>query len=407
MRALALVLLTGCSGSSLSSRLTDADGDAVGQIPECQESAFLADTLDVYAGACHGTVHAFAGAGGSTLAFSTEGLATPGIISVETLSGDVLGWDLTADGTSFEVELPWSGEFFLRVDVDEPTELTLSRECVAGCERGYTRYPIFLLHGMAGTDTFVGAVDYFNGVKDTLEADGYTIGVGAVDPFQITPGRAVQWASHLDAFFADGRHRKVNLVGHSQGGMDARYLTAHLDPDQRVASVLTIGTPHRGTAVAAVGAGLLQHSGITEAMVEAAIGGLASFYDVESDEAIVEQIQGLAPDAMEEFNTLVPDRADVYYASWGGKSCQLLDFFCLWQNDGEVITAPLAATHLLLKVLEGDNDGLVSVESARWGVDYGALPADHADQIGLLNVFDFDHLAFYEEEAAWLRELGL
>lgn len=401
-----LVFLAGCSGSSLTNSIPGADPGQTGQIPVCSEGAFLEDALNTEAGACLGAIHAFAGAGGSTVAFEVDGLDQIGLLSVETLAGDVLAVDTTTDGSSLEVQLPWSGEFLVRVDVDTPEAFRLSRQCVDGCDLRYTRYPIVLMHGMAGTDTWLGRLDYFNGVRDLLTDAGYEVFVEAVDPFQVTPGRAVQWASHLDRFFADGRHRQVNLIGHSQGGMDARYVTAHLDPEHRVASVLTIGTPHRGTAVAAIGTDLLDRSELTAGLVESAISGLARFYGQATDEAILDQIQGLAPDAMADFNSAVPDRDDVYYASWGGKSCQVVDLWCLWRNDGEVITAPLAASHLVLQVLEGDNDGLVSVESARWGVDYGALPADHADQIGQLNIWDFDHLSFYEEEADYLFQLG-
>jgi triacylglycerol esterase/lipase EstA (alpha/beta hydrolase family) len=406
MRTTILFLLVGCSGSGLSEQLAnDAPGDNA-QLPVCTEGAFLDGQLDTSVGPCLGVIHAFAGAGGSTVDLRIEGLHDTALASVEALNGEVLAIDLVDDGEALSVDLPWSGEFLLRIDVDAPSDLTLTQTCTAGCDLLYTRYPVFLMHGMAGTDTFLDAVDYFNEVGDTLRYAGYEVGVGAVDPFQISAGRAVQWASHLDAFFADGRHRKVNLIGHSQGGMDARYVSAHLDPAHRVASVLTIGTPHHGTKLAAIGSGLLDHSSITTSMVEAAVAGLATFYGQESDEEIVAQIAGLAPDAMAEFNALVPDRDDVYYASWGGRSCQLLDVRCLWSNDGEIIAVPLAAPHLLLQILEGDNDGLVSVESARWGVDYGALPADHADQIGLLNVFGFDHLTFYEEEVDYLFTLG-
>lgn len=372
----------------------------------CQEGAFLEEALDLEVGGCLGSLHAFAGAGGSSVGLSVDGLQGDGLLSVESFDGEILAIELVEDGGEVVVDLPWSGEYLVRLDTEVTQDVTLTRTCVAGCDLRYTRYPLFLMHGMAGTDTYVGLVDYFDDVVPTLRGSGYEVAVGAVDPFQVTPGRAVQWAAHLDDFFADGRHRKVNLIGHSQGGMDARYVSAHLDPEERVASVLTIGTPHHGTAVAALGAGLIEHSAITEGMVEAAIGGVAEIYGVDSSEEIVAQIQGLAPDAMAAFNDAVPDRDDVYYASWGGKSCQWLDIPCLWTNDGETITAPLAATHLVLQILEGDNDGLVSVASARWGVDYGALSADHMDQVGLLNVFDFDHLTFYEQEADYLFALG-
>ena len=40
------------------------------------------------------------------------------------------------------------------------------------------------------------------------------------------------------------------LVGHSMGGLDARYVASRLDPERRIRRVITIGTPHLGSAAA-------------------------------------------------------------------------------------------------------------------------------------------------------------
>ena len=39
----------------------------------------------------------------------------------------------------------------------------------------------------------------------------------------------------------------VNLVAHSMGGLDARYLITHLNMAEQVRSLTTVSTPHRGT----------------------------------------------------------------------------------------------------------------------------------------------------------------
>ena len=45
--------------------------------------------------------------------------------------------------------------------------------------------------------------------------------------------------------------REVNLIGHSMGGLDARYLVTHLQPEAfTVKTLTTIATPHRGSAFA-------------------------------------------------------------------------------------------------------------------------------------------------------------
>ncbi len=42
-------------------------------------------------------------------------------------------------------------------------------------------------------------------------------------------------------------HGPVNIVAHSMGGLDARYLISHMS-FSRVASLTTIATPHRGSS---------------------------------------------------------------------------------------------------------------------------------------------------------------
>ncbi len=39
----------------------------------------------------------------------------------------------------------------------------------------------------------------------------------------------------------------MNIVAHSKGGLDARYMISHLDMGGAVASLTTIATPHRGS----------------------------------------------------------------------------------------------------------------------------------------------------------------
>ena len=57
------------------------------------------------------------------------------------------------------------------------------------------------------------------------------------------------------------------------------------------------------------------------------------------------------------------------------------------------------------------NDGMVRVESAKWGTFHGCIPADHLDEVGYEKEgpdprTGFDHLAFYRDVAAGLRARG-
>ena len=50
------------------------------------------------------------------------------------------------------------------------------------------------------------------------------------------------------ALAKDLKGKSVNLIGHSMGGLDCRYLLSHIRPDDyKVLSLTTLATPHRGS----------------------------------------------------------------------------------------------------------------------------------------------------------------
>jgi pimeloyl-ACP methyl ester carboxylesterase len=55
---------------------------------------------------------------------------------------------------------------------------------------------------------------------------------------------------HIEEICARTGHREVDIVGHSLGGLIARYYAQRLGGDQRVRTLVTLGTPHSGTTVA-------------------------------------------------------------------------------------------------------------------------------------------------------------
>ncbi|MER5459266.1 alpha/beta fold hydrolase [Streptomyces sp. NPDC002668] len=55
---------------------------------------------------------------------------------------------------------------------------------------------------------------------------------------------------HIEEICARTGHREVDIVGHSLGGLIARYYVQCLGGDQRVRTLVTLGTPHSGTTVA-------------------------------------------------------------------------------------------------------------------------------------------------------------
>lgn len=76
--------------------------------------------------------------------------------------------------------------------------------------------------------------------------------IGGIDEY-VTPIHAA-----VERLCAETGHDKVVIVAHSMGGLAARaYLRVH--GSDRIAKIITLGTPHRGTALAHFGVGLNTH----------------------------------------------------------------------------------------------------------------------------------------------------
>jgi triacylglycerol esterase/lipase EstA (alpha/beta hydrolase family) len=405
------------AGDSGSLVETGETGDT-GEIPPCTplaavEGGWLEAWVSGSLLECEGALHAVAGPESAELELYLSEWTGVEAAQVRflTVGGEELWAGTMMWGATETLTLPWNGEFLveLRGQGDEPGDYTLEQTCIRDCAGTWTRYPTLLMHGLAGTESFVGILDYWYGVEPRLTGEGYTVWVRDVDPYQSTTVRAEQWAAHLEELFADGHHRHVNLLGHSQGGLDARYVTSLLDVEGRVATVTTVSTPHRGTGVADIANGVFDSSMVSELVADGVIDALMLFYGSTNDQDIAAQMAQMSAEGMETFNNQVSDRSDVMYQSWAGRTCGGLDLICQWDNGGEIVTPLFAVTHGVLVLMEGDNDGLVGVESAKWGDYRGEISADHIDEIGQIagaTAPGFDHLDFYSEMLADLSGKG-
>ncbi len=130
-----------------------------------------------------------------------------------------------------------------------------------------TDYPVVFAHGMMGFDQLVG-IDYFGndyGVFVGDPCDGFLetscnseinknqqAFAASVNPFQSSEHRGLELADVIESYLATVGADYVNLVGHSQGGMDARK-AARLLYDRKgrqvVKVLVSISAPHRGSPV--------------------------------------------------------------------------------------------------------------------------------------------------------------
>ncbi len=130
-----------------------------------------------------------------------------------------------------------------------------------------TTYPVVFAHGMLGFDELVG-IDYFGndyGVFVGDPCDGFLetscnseidkqqqAFAASVNPFQSSEHRGLALADQIESYLATVGADCVNIIGHSQGGMDARK-AARLLHDRKgrqvVKVLISMSSPHRGSPV--------------------------------------------------------------------------------------------------------------------------------------------------------------
>jgi len=70
-----------------------------------------------------------------------------------------------------------------------------------------------------------------------------------------TRNAALRLAEYVEEVRAATGAAEVDLIGHSMGGVVARYYVTLLGGDGKVANLITLGSPHAGTDVSAIGLG--------------------------------------------------------------------------------------------------------------------------------------------------------
>ena len=286
------------------------------------------------------------------------------------------------------------------------------------------------MHGMAGFDQLEGPVglEYFNGVVDDLAAHGEPlVFVTVAPPYDTSEDRAQAVASQIQTILAQTGKARVNLVGHSQGGMDARVMAspAGLAMGGVVASVTTIATPHHGSRVADAALGLLQ--GVPPSVLDQVTSAFLQLlqktaYDVQSDPHLRAQMTELSEQYMETtFNPTYVDDPRVAYSSYGGRTNfedgQPDCASAVYADDPTKLDAAQPELGATAQFLQGTtmttNDGLVTIASARWGSFLQCVPADHLAEVGQIGqsapdpMSGFDHLAFFRDVVARIRAAGL
>lgn len=231
-----------------------------------------------------------------------------------------------------------------------------------------TKYPILMLHGIAARDgkrnTCWGTIPY------ALNDEGARIFFGHQDAWGSIEGNAQFLKRRIQFLLARQACRKINIIAHSKGGLEARYLISQLGMADSVASLTTIATPHHGSRTMEK---LCKRNGIFLSAV------LNFFFSLNGDHHpdYATACRQLCASQCEKFNRENPDASQVYYQSYAAIMNRPADD--MW----------MALPRVLVRHFDGEGDGMVSVSSAQWTNYKGTIPAappfgvSHANAAGI------------------------
>lgn len=261
-----------------------------------------------------------------------------------------------------------------------------------------TQYPLLLVHGVFFRDYRY--INYWGRIPKELRRNGATVYYGQQQSAAAVEDSGRELAARIRQIVEETGCGKVNIIAHSKGGLDSRAAIAHQGMGPYVATLTTINTPHRGCIFAEYLLGKVP---------EAARRKIAETYNAamrrmgDENPDFLAAVTDLTASACAARNAVTPDDPGVVYES--------VMSYCKRARNGKF---PLNMTYPIVKHFDGRNDGLVAVDSARWGSRFTLLePAgkrgiSHGDVVDLNreNIPGFDVREFYVNLAADLKCRG-
>ena len=294
--------------------------------------------------------------------------------------------------------------------------LTVPTQATAATGYTQTKYPIVLTHGMLGFDNLLG-IDYWYGIPSALRRDGAKVYITEVSQLNTSEARGEELLEQVEEIAAISGSGKVNLLGHSHGGPTIRYVAA-VRPDL-VASVTSIGAPHKGSAAADFIRNVPPGSA-GEALLAGIVNGLGSLINLlsgsssTSPQNALGSLESLNSVGAATFNAKFPQGMPTSACGEGAYSVNGIRYYS-WSGTSPV-TNLLDPSDLLMGAasltFKEANDGLVGRCSSHLGKvvrdNYRMNHLDEVNQfIGLTSLFETSPVSVYRQHANRLKNDSL
>ncbi|MBB1520924.1 lipase family alpha/beta hydrolase [Aquipseudomonas guryensis] len=285
-----------------------------------------------------------------------------------------------------------------------------------------TKHPIVLVPGIFAFDT-IAFIDYWYKIPSALQGEGAKVHVPKINAFDSSAKRGEALIAQLEQIRAasGGTVKKFNLIGHSQGGITARYVM-NTRPDM-VASVTTLNTPHKGSPLADVATGIAPSGtlqGVAFDVFANAVGDLVNLMsnnkksqsDIRAMLAEFNKTGAAANNS--KFPVGIPTTScgeGPETASIAGNSVRMYSMSGTWKLTNVLdISDPLFGITSL--AISESNDGVTGRCSSHFGKvlkdNYMMNHLDVTNQVlGLVSLFETNPKSLYVNQANRLKNLGL
>lgn len=213
----------------------------------------------------------------------------------------------------------------------------------------HTRYPLFLVHGVGFRDRK--HLNYWGRIPQMLQERGAIITYGRQDSWATIEDNAAALQKTLVRYVCDTGCEKVNIIAHSKGGLEARYLASRLGCSPMIASITTVSTPHHGSKT------MDSLQGIPLCLWRFASVFVDGWFRMLGDKKpnFAAACGQFTTAYMRHFNDATPDAPGVLYQSYAT---------AMKTPRSDVI---MSIPNWVVASIEGKNDGIVAVSSASWG----------------------------------------
>ena len=113
-----------------------------------------------------------------------------------------------------------------------------------------TKYPIILVHGIVIKN--FKHFRAFGKIEKELRQKGFIVYSSNIDGFGTIETNAQMLKEEILDILKKENVDKVNIIAHSKGGLDSKYMIENLGMEENVATLTTLCTPHRGSIVASL-----------------------------------------------------------------------------------------------------------------------------------------------------------